>query len=40
MIDMQKARNAFKIFLKRYNDKNQLGFELKVTHTYHVVRKC
>lgn len=40
MIDMQKARNAFKIFLKRYNDKNQLGFELKVTHTYQVVENA
>lgn len=37
MIDIQKARNSFKIFLEKYNDKNQLGFELKVVHTYQVV---
>lgn len=37
MIDIQKARSSFKNFLEKYNNKNQLGFELKVIHTYHVV---
>ncbi len=38
MIDIQKARNEFKKFLEKYNDKkDELGFELKVVHTYHVV---
>lgn len=37
MIDIQKARIAFKHFLDKYRDKNELGFELKVVHTYHVV---
>ena len=40
MIDIQKARNSFKIFLEKYKDKNQLGFELKVVHTYHVVENA
>lgn len=40
MIDIQKARNSFKSFLEKYNDKNQLGFELKVVHTYHVVENA
>ncbi len=38
MIDIQKARNEFKNFLKEYNNqKDILGFKLKVVHTYHVV---
>ncbi len=38
MIDIQKAKNEFKSFLKKYNNKKaELGFELKVVHTYHVV---
>ncbi|MCM1052884.1 MAG: HD domain-containing protein [Ruminococcus sp.] len=37
MIDIQKARIAFKDFLNRYEDKDTLGFNLKVVHTYHVV---
>lgn len=40
MIDIQKARAAFKDFLDKYDDKNELGFELKVTHTYHVVENA
>lgn len=36
MIDIQKARLAFKKFLDKYNNKNELGFDLKVVHTYHV----
>ena len=37
MLDIQKARIAFKKFLDKYNDKHELGFDLKVVHTYHVV---
>lgn len=37
MIDIQKARISFKEFLNRYEDKDTLGFNLKVVHTYHVV---
>lgn len=37
MIDIQKAKIAFKNFLNKYRDKNELGFDLKVVHTYHVV---
>jgi len=37
MIDIQKARIAFKEFLNRYGDKDTPGFNLKVVHTYHVV---
>lgn len=40
MINIQKARYAFKSFLEKYNDKSQLGFELKVVHTYHVVENA
>lgn len=40
MIDIQRARNSFKSFLEKYNDKSQLGFELKVVHTYHVVENA
>ena len=36
MIDIEKAKLAFEKFLDRYNDKNELGFELKLIHTYHV----
>ena len=37
MIDIEKARVEFKNFLDKYSDKNELGFKLKVAHTYHVV---
>ena len=37
MIDIRKARIAFKDFLNRYEDKDTLGFNLKVVHTYYVV---
>lgn len=37
MIDILKARIAFKKFLDKYNDKKELGFELKVVHIQHVV---
>ncbi len=40
MIDIQKSRKAFKKFLQKYNDKSQLGFELKVVHTYHVAENA
>lgn len=40
MIDIQQARNSFKKFLEKYNNKNQLGFDLKVAHTYHVVENA
>lgn len=40
MIDIQKARKSFKIFLEKYSDKKELGFELKVIHTYHVVENA
>lgn len=36
MIDIEKAKKSFKNFLNNYN-KNELGFELKIVHTYHVV---
>lgn len=35
MIDIQKARVAFTKLLDKYN-KHELGFDLKVVHTYHV----
>ncbi len=38
MIDITKAKEAFKEFLERYKtDEDVLGFELKIVHTYHVV---
>lgn len=37
MIDIKRARRAFKSFLDSYKDQEQLGFDLKVVHTYHVV---
>ena len=37
MIDIQKARISFKNFLNKYRDKDMLGFDLKVVHTYRVV---
>ena len=36
MIDIQKAKIAFKDFLEQYEDKEHLSFKLKVVHTYHV----
>lgn len=40
MIDIEKAHLAFEKFLKSYQDQTNLGFELKVTHTYHVVENA
>lgn len=37
MIDINKARIKFKEFLDSYKEKDLVGFELKVVHTYHVV---
>lgn len=37
MIDIIKAKKAFKQILERYNEKDKLGFDLKVVHTYHVM---
>ncbi len=37
MIDINKARIKFKEFLDSYKDKDAVGFDLKVVHTYHVV---
>ncbi len=36
MINIQKAKIAFKDFLEQYEDKEHLSFKLKVVHTYHV----
>ena len=36
MIDISKAKIAFKKFLDKYKDKSDLSFQLKVVHTYHV----
>lgn len=33
MIDIEKAKIAFKNFLDEYEDKSDLGFELKIVHT-------
>ena len=41
MIDITYAKQAFKSFLERYKeDEDVLGFELKVVHTYHVVENA
>ncbi len=37
MIDLQKARIAFKEYISSYDNQNDPGFNLKVVHTYHVV---
>lgn len=37
MIDIDRAKNVFNNFLNKYSVQNELGFELKVVHTYHVV---
>ena len=36
MIDIEKAKKSFEDFLKNYN-RSELGFELKIIHTYHVM---
>lgn len=40
MIDIEKAKIAFKDFLEEYKDKSDLGFELKIVHTYHVAENA
>lgn len=40
MIDIEKAKIAFKDFLDEYEDKSDLGFELKIVHTYHVAENA
>ena len=41
MIDIEKAKNSFKKFLDKYKDKEDtLGFNLKVVHTYNVVKNA
>ena len=40
MIDLQKARLAFKEYINRYDNQNDPGFNLKVVHTYHVVENA
>ena len=37
MIDLQKARNAFKEYISSFDNQDDPGFNLKVVHTYHVV---
>ncbi len=38
MIDIEKAKKEFKKFLEEYGNQEELGFELKVIHTYQVVQ--
>lgn len=40
MIDAEKAKIAFKDFLNEYEDKSDLGFELKIVHTYYVAENA
>ena len=36
MIDLQKAKVAFKEYINSYDNQNDPGFNLKIVHTYHV----
>lgn len=40
MIDIKKAKIAFKDFLEQYEDKEHVSFKLKVAHTYHVAENA
>lgn len=40
MIDIEKAKNRFQKFIQKYDDQKELGFTLKVTHTYHVIENA
>lgn len=40
MIDIEKVKLAFKDFLEEYKYKSDLGFELKIVHTYHVAENA
>lgn len=37
MVDLQKAKIAFKNYINKYNNQDDPGFNLKIVHTYHVV---
>lgn len=40
MINIKKAKIAFKNFLEQYDDKEHVSFKLKVVHTYHVAENA
>ncbi len=40
MIDIENAKTVFKQFLKEYKNQDDLGFDLKVVHTYHVAENA
>lgn len=40
MVNINKAQIAFKVFLDEYEYKTDLGFELKIVHTYHVAENA
>lgn len=40
MINIKKAKIAFKNFLEQYDDKEHISFKLKVVHTYHVAESA
>ena len=40
MIDIQKAKIAFKEFLEQYEDREHLSFKLKLVHTYYVAENA
>ena len=40
MIDIENAKIEFKQFLEEYKNQDDLGFDLKVVHTYHVTENA
>ena len=40
MIDISNAKKEFKKLLDKYNSKEKPGFNLKITHTYHVMENA
>ncbi len=40
MLDIKNAKLEFKQFLEEYKNKDDLGFDLKVVHTYHVTENA
>ena len=40
MLDIKNAKHVFKQFLEEYKNKGDLGFDLKVVHTYHVTENA
>lgn len=40
MLDIKNAKHVFKQFLEGYENKNDLGFNLKVVHTYNVTENA